>query len=65
METGSGRENEKKKEQEEEEDPPSSAEDGGLSPVAMTTKPQLLSEDAGIQTAAGQQAPPEGSGRGA
>lgn len=64
METASeeeeGRENE-----EEEEDPRSSDEDGGLSPVAMTTEPVLneeTTEDAETQTGSKQERPPQHDG---
>ncbi|XP_029359847.1 atherin isoform X2 [Echeneis naucrates] len=56
METGSEEENE----EEEEDDPRSSDEEGGLSPVAMTTEPELIektTEDAEIQTPSKQESP--------
>ncbi|XP_076585828.1 sterile alpha motif domain-containing protein 1 [Chaetodon auriga] len=66
METASEeeeREENREEEEEEEEDPRSSDEEGGLSPVAMTTEPELIEkskEDAEIQTASEQ--PHEGKG---
>ncbi|KAM9363632.1 sterile alpha motif domain-containing protein 1 [Symphorus nematophorus] len=64
METGSEEEereeNEEEEEEEDDEDPQSSDEEGGLSPVAMTTEPELIektTEDAEIQTASKQKSP--------
>lgn len=63
METASEEEErEENGEEEEEEDPRSSDEEGGLSPVAMTTEPELIektTEDAEIQTASKQESPPQ------
>nr|XP_046263149.1 sterile alpha motif domain-containing protein 1 [Scatophagus argus] len=63
METASEEEElEEHEEEEEEEDPRSSDEDGGLSPVAMTTEPELFektSEDAEIQAASKQESSPQ------
>nr|XP_033472358.1 histone H3.v1-like [Epinephelus lanceolatus] len=65
METASEEEEREKNEEEEEEeeeedDPRSSDEEGGLSPVAMTTEPELIektTEDAEIHTASKQESP--------
>ncbi|XP_049428395.1 sterile alpha motif domain-containing protein 1 [Epinephelus fuscoguttatus] len=64
METASEEEerekNEEEEEEEEEDDPRSSDEEGGLSPVAMTTEPELIektTEDAEIHTASKQESP--------
>ncbi|CAK6968349.1 sterile alpha motif domain-containing protein 1 [Scomber scombrus] len=62
METASEEEErgENGEEEEEEKDPRSSDEEGGLSPVAMTTEPGLIekpTEDAEIQTASKQESP--------
>ncbi|KAM7418851.1 hypothetical protein PAMA_016125 [Pampus argenteus] len=66
METASEEEEEEEEEEEqgqneeeEEKDPRSSEEEGGLSPVAMTTKPGLIEKttDAEIQTASKQDSP--------
>ncbi|KAM4603304.1 sterile alpha motif domain-containing protein 1 [Polymixia lowei] len=59
METDSGEEDQEENE-DEEDDPQSSDEEGGLSPVAMTTEPGLnvkSTEDAGNQTASKQECP--------
>ncbi|KAI3352918.1 hypothetical protein L3Q82_019498, partial [Scortum barcoo] len=51
---------EEEEEEEEEEDPRSSDEEGGLSPVAMATEPELIektTEDAEIQPASKQESP--------
>ncbi|XP_029991280.1 atherin [Sphaeramia orbicularis] len=53
-------ENEEKEEEEEEEVPLSSDEEGGISPVAMTTEPDLIektTEDAEIQASSKQESP--------
>ncbi|XP_071399563.1 sterile alpha motif domain-containing protein 1 [Centroberyx affinis] len=61
METDSEEEDrEENEEEDEEDDPRSSDEEGGLSPVAMTTEPGLndkSTEDAEIQTASKQESP--------
>ncbi|XP_042340200.1 atherin [Plectropomus leopardus] len=60
METASEEEEREEREEEEEEDPRSSDEEGGLSPVAMTTEPELIektTEDTEIQTASKQESP--------
>lgn len=60
-------EEERGENEEEEEDPRSSDEDGGLSPVAMTTEPELIeknAEDAEIQTTSKQESPPQHGGQG-
>ena len=67
METGSEEEEREENEEEDEEDPRSSDEEGGLSPVAMTTEPELIektTEDAEIQTASKQESPHQHSGKG-
>ncbi|XP_056228041.1 sterile alpha motif domain-containing protein 1 [Seriola aureovittata] len=54
------REENEEEEEEQEDDPRSSDEEGGLSPVAMTTEPELIektTEDAEIQTASKQESP--------
>ncbi|XP_051239980.1 atherin isoform X2 [Dicentrarchus labrax] len=60
------KEEEEREENEEEEDNPrSSDEEGGLSPVAMTTEPELIektTEDAVIQTASKQESPQQQHG---
>ncbi|XP_044045869.1 LOW QUALITY PROTEIN: atherin [Siniperca chuatsi] len=65
METASEEEERADNEEEEEEDDPrSSDEEGGLSPVAMTTEPELIektTEDAEIQTASEQESPSSSS----
>lgn len=60
-------EEERGENEEEEEDPRSSDEDGGLSPVAMTTEPELIeknAENAEIQTPSKQGSPPQHGGQG-
>lgn len=67
METANEEEERQENEEEEEEDPRSSDEDGGLTPVAMTTEPELIeknTEDAEIQTASKQESPPLHGGQG-
>ncbi|XP_070769293.1 sterile alpha motif domain-containing protein 1 [Enoplosus armatus] len=63
METASEEEErEENEEEEEEDDPRSSDEEGGLSPVAMTTEPELMekaTEDAEIQQTASKQESPQ------
>ncbi len=66
METTS--EDEEREENEEEgENPRSSDEEGGLSPVAMTTEPELIeksTEDAEIKTASKPESPAQVHGEG-
>ncbi|XP_038569962.1 atherin isoform X2 [Micropterus salmoides] len=64
MEAASGEEEQREENEEEEEEdhPQSSDEEGGLSPVTMTTEPELIektTEDAEIQTVSKQQSPPQ------
>ncbi|XP_071360129.1 sterile alpha motif domain-containing protein 1 [Trachinotus anak] len=59
METGS-EEEEREENEEEEDEPRSSDEEGGISPVAMTTEPELIektTEDAEIQTPSKPESP--------
>ncbi|XP_060909522.1 sterile alpha motif domain-containing protein 1 isoform X1 [Labrus mixtus] len=58
METASEEEEREDNEEEEKDDPRSSDEEGGLSPVAMTTEPELIEktgEDVEVQTASKQE----------